>query len=206
MRGIAVLLAVLFATAALAQDKKQQEQARRLQQQVQKLSGEKSVLEREKAQLAREKTDAEKGRDELKKSVDEAKGGLARSRGETAKLRQDLEATRAKLEAETRALAEAKAQLAATAQQLADARADGQRLGTRVANQAASLGSGEKALAACESRNARLAAIGEEVLARYRDKSCGDAFAQAEPFTGIKAVEVENTLQEYRGKIRKESR
>jgi hypothetical protein len=36
------------------------------------------------------------------------------------------------------------------------------------------------------------------MMAKYRDKTCQDALAQAEPFTGLKRVEVENLLETWR--------
>jgi hypothetical protein len=36
------------------------------------------------------------------------------------------------------------------------------------------------------------------MMTKYRDKTCQDALAQAEPFTGLKRVEVEKLLEIWR--------
>ena len=46
-----------------------------------------------------------------------------------------------------------------------------------------------------------LAGLGREMMARYRDKTCMDALKQAEPFTGVRKVEVENLLEAWRDQI-----
>jgi hypothetical protein len=53
-------------------------------------------------------------------------------------------------------------------------------------------------LQVCQTHNGQLYAIGREMMQKYRDKSCQDALAQAEPFTGLKKVEVENLLETWR--------
>ena len=42
------------------------------------------------------------------------------------------------------------------------------------------------------------------MMDKYRDKSCQDALAQVEPFTGLKKVEVENLLEAWRDKLDRE--
>ncbi len=38
-------------------------------------------------------------------------------------------------------------------------------------------------------------------MTRFEQKTCGEILAQKEPFTGLKRVEVENLLEEYRDKL-----
>ena len=40
--------------------------------------------------------------------------------------------------------------------------------------------------------------LNDKLVNAYNDKGFWDAFAQHEPFTGIKSVKIENMLQEYR--------
>jgi hypothetical protein len=47
----------------------------------------------------------------------------------------------------------------------------------------------------------QLADIANEALDRYEKKGCFGAIAQAEPFTGLKRVEVENAVEGYRQQI-----
>ena len=62
----------------------------------------------------------------------------------------------------------------------------------------------EKDFDMCQTHNGRLYEIGREMMQKYRDKTCQDALAQAEPFTGIKKVEVENLLETWRDRLDRE--
>jgi chromosome segregation ATPase len=50
----------------------------------------------------------------------------------------------------------------------------------------------------CYENNRKLYDIDKDLLARYENKGFGDVLKQREPFTGIKQVEVENLVQDYR--------
>jgi chromosome segregation ATPase len=52
----------------------------------------------------------------------------------------------------------------------------------------------------CVDNNYQLVHMNDKLIENYNEKSCWDSIAHAEPFTGIKQVEVENILQEYRFK------
>ena len=53
----------------------------------------------------------------------------------------------------------------------------------------------------CTERNTRLVKVGQELLGRYRDVHFSDKLLAREPATGIKRVEVQNTLQEFGDRI-----
>jgi chromosome segregation ATPase len=53
----------------------------------------------------------------------------------------------------------------------------------------------------CESHNARLYVIAEELVEKYKNKGVMTSILQEEPFTQIEKVEMENLLQEYKDKI-----
>jgi chromosome segregation ATPase len=52
-----------------------------------------------------------------------------------------------------------------------------------------------------EDRNRQLFAVGNEILDRYAGISVGDVLARREPFTGLKRVETENRIQDYRDRL-----
>jgi chromosome segregation ATPase len=52
----------------------------------------------------------------------------------------------------------------------------------------------------CVENNHTLVVMNDKLIDNYNKKSCWDTIAQNEPFTGIKQVEIENILQEYRFK------
>lgn len=53
----------------------------------------------------------------------------------------------------------------------------------------------------CETKNAKLFEIGNELLDRYRNIDFGDTLAAREPFIGTKRVELETLAQDYRDKL-----
>lgn len=59
-------------------------------------------------------------------------------------------------------------------------------------------------LAAAEDRNQKLYALGRELMGLYEKKSCGDILAEKEPFTGLRKVDTENLLEQYRDKLDEE--
>jgi hypothetical protein len=54
---------------------------------------------------------------------------------------------------------------------------------------------------ACEAKNLRLTKASEEMLARFKAMDLGEFLAAHEPMVGIKRVELQNLLQDYRDKI-----
>lgn len=53
----------------------------------------------------------------------------------------------------------------------------------------------------CEEKNARLFAVGNEILARLEKIGLGDVMGRLEPFVGIKRVELQNLAQDYQDKL-----
>ncbi|HJY78352.1 MAG TPA: hypothetical protein VKE95_17060 [Burkholderiales bacterium] len=204
----AVSLAVLLlaAGATQAQDKKgQQEALRRLQASNQRLASEKAQLEREKAKLEAE-------RDEAAKARRSAEGSLKGERGTVAKQKKDLEALEEAKRGLEEKLAEAakredglKQELTQTAKALAEAQSRGEQLAKRLANQQQTIGFWQGETDACRSKNTELGKLGNELLARYRAKTCEDVQNENEPFTGIGRARAENLLDDYRVKLREQS-
>lgn len=53
----------------------------------------------------------------------------------------------------------------------------------------------------CEAKNVKLVGVGRELLTRYRQLTIGDALIASEPMTGLRAVEIQNLLQDFGDKI-----
>jgi chromosome segregation ATPase len=53
----------------------------------------------------------------------------------------------------------------------------------------------------CEAKNQKLFSLGNEILDRYAKMDFADALGAREPFIGVKRVELENLVQDYRGKL-----
>jgi hypothetical protein len=123
----------------------------------------------------------------------------ARSRAETGlkALQAESDALKARLADTEKRLADSVALQQATAQTLAQVESAKKQTEGTLAGKA-------HELQACQTDNGRLYAIGREMVVKYQDKSCQDALAQAEPFTGLKKVEVENLLEAWRDQLDRE--
>lgn len=129
----------------------------------------------------------------------------AKLRAEMAQLKSQLGGLNRKLEttrtAGANALADAKerhnelqqqlAQLTQTLQQTEEAK---RQLEQTSAAQA-------KQIDICGTNNAKLYQVNVELLDQYQRKGVWDALRQREPFTGLKQVEIESLVEEYRDKI-----
>lgn len=157
---------------------------------LQQISAERDAL---KADAARLKADLEKAQ----QAHDAAQAKVASAEQETTRLREALAAFQAQNEALRRRLGEAQTAIgglrgeqAAASAALAQAHTRGEAL--------------DGDLAQCRARldtlighNLRLFEIGNELLDRYEHKGVWSAL-KAEPFTGLKRVELENIVQDYR--------
>ncbi len=200
-----MLCALMIAGGAhAASDKKasrEREALRRAQMELQQARGQLSGLEQEKAQLAKDL---------------EAAGKAAKSaEGRAGRLRRDLKAEQQRREALEKELEQTKQDLAGSGQRLAETRKTLGETGAKLAETADLLrrtqaeksnlesikARNEREIASCEDKNLKLYQTGRELMLRFERKTCGEIMAQGEPFTGLKRVEVENLLEEYRDKL-----
>lgn len=187
---LALAAMTLLAAPAFAAEKKNdpaREQARRLQQANRK-------LEQEKSLLAKEKTEVETRLKEAEDKIGSAQGRAAGADRRAAQLGKDLEALRGEKETLAGKLAETEKRLAETADKLRSENDERKRLETLAAQQ-------KQSISQCEALNAKMHAEGLALLEKYRNKSCMEAALQAEPFTGLKQVEVENFVEDSRDKL-----
>lgn len=193
--GMLVLL-LLGSVVAPAQEARRAggDASTRLQQQVQQLASERTALQTENARLKEQVAKLEKD----SKAFGTEKESLTRRAGAAESKVSQAEAgkktTSARLEATEARLNEIVAKYKELAEQLRVVEAERNVL----ARQAAADSQGLKL---CAQKNVQLAGIANEALDRYEKKGCFGALAQAEPFTGLKRVEVENTVEEYREKV-----
>jgi hypothetical protein len=81
-----------------------------------------------------------------------------------------------------------------TTTQLEDKQAEAKRLSQALAQSKADKDS-------CEAKNDKLYEYGQAILQNYRKKGVWDALTQKDPVFGVKDVEIENLVQEYRDKL-----
>lgn len=185
------LSAALLALPAHAADKAGKDQTKRVQQQLRK-------AEQEKTQLLQQKTEIEgQLKDSQEKAAEaERRAEAAAQRG--SRLIRELGAIKAEKEALASAgkaeLAALSAKLAEAERKLAEQRQEKQTLDAAFARQ-------KTALSVCTERNAALHKLGNEVLDHYEQKGCLTSVLQAEPFTQLQRVKIENLIEDYRDKL-----
>ena len=191
IRRVTWLALLALVTAALAQtghaeDKKpnrDREQIRRLQQNLQKTEQEKSSLQMEKSAV-----------DEQLKASGEKIQGLEKSAQRAAVLSKQLSTLEREKTALTKRLTESENRSAQLDGAQKKSLAENARLQSLLARQGTEL-------AASEAKNIQLYLYSVDLLEKYQSKGLLTSLAQAEPFTGLKRVEIENLLDEYRNKL-----
>lgn len=193
-RRLAIVLAAFLALpgATLAQSDDRRVDAAR--EQVRRLQLANRNLEQEKSQLTQEKVAAEGRLKKVEGKLGEVRRKVVGAQRRATDLAKDLDALRGEREKLAGRLAETEKRLAETGDRLRNEEGERKRLETLAARQ-------KQSIAQCEGLNAKLHEEGLTVLERYRKKSCLDAILQAEPFTGLKRVEIENFVEDSRDKL-----
>jgi chromosome segregation ATPase len=203
MKTLSLLLAMMaLATSPswAANDSREKQLLRRMQQQVQQLDQARALAEQEKATALADMENLQRELNKLKavkRQLTSERLARKRVERELKALQTVLEASKTRM-AETEAkLADSQAQQRATAHTLAQTESAKKQTETQLAGT-------RQDLKQCQTHNGRLYGLGREMMQKYRDKSCQDALAQAEPFTGLKKVEVENLLETWRDQLDRE--
>lgn len=146
-------------------------------------------------QATTEKAELQAQVDALKQQVDKLTKEVAATQGEADATRQKMQAGFNDTIGQWRQRdAKQGEQLAALRAQLKEQSEQRAALETRLQTQVENF-------SVCYGNNRRLLDINRELLAQYENKGVFDAVRQKEPFTGIKEVEIENLVQDYRYKL-----
>jgi chromosome segregation ATPase len=195
-------LAIMMCMAGMAphadaSDKRasrEREALRRVQQQLSQVQGQLDAVEQEKGKLA---ADLEQARALSKAVEDKAASlqrGLGTSKQQLASAAHELTQVKEELTTTAQRLAETQKILADTTRVLQQTQAEKRDLeATKTRN--------ERDIAACERKNLALYSVGRSLMDRFEHKTCGEILAEKEPFSGLKKVETENLLEEYRDKL-----
>jgi chromosome segregation ATPase len=193
-----LLLAGLVSAPAWATNESREKQMlRRMQQQVQQIEQARAQAEQDKLAALADKAAAETevkklGATERKLSTEQAARGRAESGLKSAQ--SELEALKARLVETEKKLADSVALQRATADKLAQTESAKKQSELQLADN-------RQDLKQCRTHNGSLYTLGREMMQKYHDKSCQDALAQAEPFTGLKQIEVENLMETWRDQL-----
>lgn len=190
-----ILLALSSATSVAQEARRPAGDASvRLQQQVQQLASERTALQSENVRLKEQVARLEKDATALATEKESLARRAGTAESKVSKAEAGRQSTSSRLEATESRLNEVVEKYRELAEQLRKVEAERNEL----ARQAAADGQG---LRSCAQKNVQLAGIANEALDRYEKKGCFGALAQAEPFTGLKRIEVENAVEEYRQRI-----
>ena len=202
---LSILLVTLTAAPVWAANESREKQMlRRVQQQVQQIDQARTLAEEEKAAALADKDTAERELEKIRSGVATSKHQLATERAARTRIETEQKAVQSENDVLKKRLADTEIQLAAsaalqrvTAQMLAQVESAKKRTEGELSGKA-------NKLQVCQAHNGQLYGLGREMMQKYRDKSCQDALAQAEPFTGLKKVEVENMLETWRDRLDRE--
>ncbi len=191
----AAILASAFAPSVLAQTARSGGsggQKAQLTQQLQQLASERTAMQAEQARMKKELEDLRKDRDALKAGQVAA---TQRARAETeaaiARGARDRESSEKELAQVKQRAQELIEKFRETAQTLREVETD-----RATAKQA--LGRQGQQLDACVANNAALYKLNDEVLTRFSQQGFWTHLAQAEPFTRLKRVQLENLIDGYK--------
>ena len=184
-----VILMLVFAVPALAQDKagKDREALVRMQRALSKAQQDNATLSREKAELSAKL-------EVVQKTADAAKTDMTRVRQRTTVAEGDLRVLKDEHEGLKHKLDEAEKQLVAAGERLKNLdllqqKTDSERLAT-----GARLKQESGALQICTAANDKLYILVRDVSRQY-EKSARE---QADPVFGLRLVEIENQMELYR--------
>ncbi len=204
------LLAVAGSWTASAQqdDRRAREAARRIQLMQQQLTQEKAQLEQDKAKLQKDNADKEKQIKQLQARLKRTEAGTKQTESDVKQKAAEVDRLKAEQEAlslkfvEQREKADKLADsYKASVETIRNRDAEKETLNMRTLEQREIIGRQAQMMQACEEKNIALYQLGTDLLQRYRSKSVMDALKQAEPFTQLEKVKMENLLQEYSEKM-----
>jgi chromosome segregation ATPase len=202
--ALLLLLTAALSASAAAADKKasrEREMLRQMQLSQRQLVDEKAQLEKDKAELGQKVGTLSGESDGLKQAAARADRKAADLQKELEAARKEGAGLREQLLNEGKKLEELSLKHKDLQQTLAASESENRRLESALAQQSASTKSWEARNSSCEGKNLKLYKLSVGLMQRYRNKGVLDALSQAEPFTGIKDVELENVLLEYQDKL-----
>jgi chromosome segregation ATPase len=176
-----------------AQDKRADEQVRRLRQQVQELQQAQSGQEAALAKANQERTALSKQVGEAgqaRSAAAEASRRALAASGEAQRLRKEKEALQSELSA-------LKAELDKARSELSVSQTTQKVMASTLSATQSSLKGNEQKLQSCVSHNGELIALGRELLSNY----VSVATSSSEPFVQVKRVALENQAQLYEDKL-----
>lgn len=156
------------------------------------------------ADLSRAKLEAEQKLEDAGKQLASAKTSSKAAQSGTASLKAQLDAALKAQESLQHGLDDANSRLTASTAKLGEMSRQLAARDAQIKDATQSLAQSRAANSSCEAKNLALYHYGDEVLRMYQKKGVWASLTQKEPVLGLKEVDVENTVQEYRLKMEDE--
>ena len=210
--GLVILVCTLGMAgnaSAAGDDKKERDAQRKLRLMMQSMEQEKATLESEKNSLSEQVKSLNKQIGDLKNNsvsvarkkdvrVGEVEKELLSVKEENLSLSTKLQAAQSSLEdvkvKSSESLQNSQKDLQISVDQ-------GEVCKNKLQESKSNVSRQSQLIEMCEKKNMALYEMNVDILDRYKNKGVLSALLQAEPFTQIKNVEMENILQEYKEKL-----
>ena len=163
------------------------QQMQQMQQQIGEIGAERDALKTQNDKLTAEKAALEKQLEQEQKKLSGSEGTLDKYRESDAALRDRINQDRERMQ-------ELVDKFKETAQNLRQVEADRSELKAVSSQQ-------QNDIVACTKKNLELYRADLDLLDRYKSKGVWASLMQREPVTGLKRVEVENMIEEYRKRL-----
>lgn len=201
--AIAILLCLGMLSPTHAADKKSREREalRRMQQQLSQVKGQVGTLEQEKAKLLEDLNKVQASSEAVESEAARLQGEVKASKRQQLSVTKELTLLKERLATTEQRLSETQKTLTETTAKLTETTRTLQQTDTEKRNLEAVKVRNEGDLTSCERKNVALYQVGRSLMDRFERKTCGEILAQKDPFTGLKRVETENLLEEYRDKL-----
>jgi len=193
--AVVFLIAASYSGPAVATDTKDQKRERqalrRMQQQLTEIQQQKSAVDQEKTVLE----------DALKKTQKESQNEIDIHKRSTASAAAKAHQLEKVIDAANNEKAELRARLDEAEKKKQAVSAQRDQLEQDLKKTVSVLAKENEQRKLCETNNAALDGIGRELVDWYVRKGAFHAILEAEPFTRMKSVEMENLLENYREKL-----
>ena len=192
--GLLAILAVLALPAGAQTARSGGSNANaQMMQEMQQLASERTQLQAENARMKQELDDLKKklngleaDKDSLTRRMQSSEGAASRAAANTESLNQSLAQQRTRME-------ELVGKFRETAGTLRDVETERSKL-------QADLAASQQQFKGCVDKNLQMYQVTNEILDRYEDQGFWSSLGKAEPFTRLKRTQIENLVDEYRGR------
>jgi len=205
--GWLVLASTLLSPLAFAEPKGDggKSALRKLEQRARTAEQAKSAAEAKLTTLGEEAEKAKAQAASLSKKRSVLEKELSALRQEKAALIEKLEASETSLATRNQELNNVSASLADRETRLATTLKNLDQTQQERQTYLSELGLRTQELGSCNTKNGSLHKTAEDILKRYKEKTCMTAILEKEPVTGLQAVKLENEIDEYRDKLERDA-